>query len=275
MESNLEKGAAPSLVPGSRSVAIGAIDRLIARISCASDSGIDTRQLKQLLLIGLAMLALFELAQQLFPIVSGPSRTSDPIGFMIFNLFLMSVSALGLPWLGRNWRWWTLFFCVILMLSLTIEGIVVDEDDPVLMGLLVLVITSAVVIPWSARWQASVGLIALVAFTISAMTGVVEENDLQLWLILTALMAFAVSFAALKDFYRRQRWLILDLEKSRLAAFSASKAKSEFLSSMSHEIRTPMNAILGMSELLAETELSSDQRHTSKSWWRTGMLCSN
>ena len=261
MESNLEKGAAPSLVPGSRSVAIGAIDRLIARISCASDSGIDTRQLKQLLLIGLAMLALFELAQQLFPIVSGPSRTSDPIGFMIFNLFLMSVSALGLPWLGRNWRWWTLFFCVILMLSLTIEGIVVDEDDPVLMGLLVLVITSAVVIPWSARWQASVGLIALGAFTISAMTGVVEENDLQLWLILTALMAFAVSFAALKDFYRRQRWLILDLEKSRLAAFSASKAKSEFLSSMSHEIRTPMNAILGMSELLAETELSSDQRH--------------
>jgi two-component system, sensor histidine kinase and response regulator len=76
-----------------------------------------------------------------------------------------------------------------------------------------------------------------------------------------ALMAFSVSFAALKDFYRRQRWLIVDLDKSRVAALSASKAKSEFLSSMSHEIRTPMNAILGMSELLAETELSPDQRH--------------
>ncbi len=259
MESNLEKGAAPLLVSGSRTV--GVIERLIARISCASDSGIDTRQLKQSLLIGLAMLAFFEVAEQVFPIVSGPSRTSDPIGFLIFNLSLIGVSALSLPWLGRNWRWWTLLFCVILMLSFTIAGIVLDEDDPVLMGLLVLVITSAVAIPWNARWQASVGLIALGSFTASALTGVVQENDLQQWLILTALMAFAVSFAALKDFYRRQRWLILDLEKSRLVAFSASKAKSEFLSSMSHEIRTPMNAILGMSELLAETELSSDQRH--------------
>lgn len=73
-----------------------------------------------------------------------------------------------------------------------------------------------------------------------------KRNQVFFVCILLFSAVFAVSFAFYVILSRRQIKRLRILEAT---AVSASKAKSEFLSSMSHDLRTPMNAIVGMTEI--------------------------
>lgn len=81
-----------------------------------------------------------------------------------------------------------------------------------------------------------------------------QQNSWLGWGLLAGLVAVPLYLSS----------LLKALVKATEAAKAANQAKSRFLANMSHELRTPLNGIVGMSQLLATTPLTAEQRDSAQ-----------
>jgi two-component system, sensor histidine kinase and response regulator len=201
----------------------------MTELACASESNFPA--VKRLLRIGFGLAVAFEIIMWIELARETPALSRIEGPFLAADI-LLATAALWITrynWLRTNWRILVMCFCLTLVATRTLSAVVIDRDESLLLVMVVLLLGTGVLVPWSARWQGLLMMASMLAFAIASATGAPEPRDLDRWLVLAAIGMSSLSFVALKRRYRDQDKLISELtDKERNLARSQKILRTLF-----------------------------------------------
>ena len=203
--------------------------QLIEAISFLPARDADVTELRRFLRIALGVMLAFTIAAY-FTNSWYEAIALSPFPIRVFNIAITLAALAGCSVVPiRRWRSWAVGYFSIIVTTSTIAALMVHDEEPLFAAMLVVLLDTAIVVPWGGRRQFSLALMAVAGFGAIACAGLIRTEDIPDWIALEVAVGLSVSLASLRVYLAKQRELIGDLKnrEERLREENAGRVRAE------------------------------------------------